>query len=98
MSNQQPTHPVYRGLQKPLVFKSFKGRYIYWGLGTILIALLTAMLVSSLMNIITGMITMTAILGTGLGITAFFQQHGTKDRFKGISFFPNQPTIKNNQL
>ena len=82
MSNQQPTYPVYRGLQKPLVFKSFKGRYIYWGLGTILIALLTAMLISSIAGIFTGMTTMTAILGAGLGKVSMTQaiQH-IKHRF-----------------
>ena len=91
MSNQQPTYPVYRGLQKPLVFKSFKGRYIYWGLGSILAGLLSAMLVSSLVNIITGIITMALKLGIGLGITAWFQERGTKKRYRGISILPNQP-------
>ena len=93
MSNQQPTYPVYRGLQKPLVFKSFKGRYIYWGLGTILTGLLSAMLVSSLVNIATGMLTLMLILGTGLGITAWFQQQGTKSKYRGIAILPNQPIV-----
>lgn len=96
MSKQQPTYQVYRGLQKPLVFKSFKGRYIYWGLGSILSALLTAMLVSSLVNILTGIICMIFILGIGLGITAWFQQRGTKTNYKGISMIPNQPCQQSN--
>ncbi len=93
MANQQPIYPVYRGLQKPLVFKSFRGRYIYWGLATILIALLAAMVVSSMVNILSGIVTMIFILGTGLGITAYYQQHGTKSRKKVIAIIPNHPII-----
>jgi len=91
IAHQQPTYQVYRGLQKPLVFKSFKGRYIYWGLGSILIGLLTAMVVSSTANILAGIISMTVILGIGLGTTAFYQQRGTKSNFQGIALIPNNP-------
>jgi hypothetical protein len=92
-STNQPNYQVYRGLQKPLVFKSFKGQYIYWGLGSILIALLTAMLVSSLVNILTGIICMAFILASGLGATAYFQQRGAKATFIGIALIPNNPII-----
>ena len=97
MSNHQPNYPVYRGLQRPLVFKSFKGQYIYWGLGSILLALLTAMLVSSLVNILTGIISMALILGIGLGTTAYFQQQGNKSSFAGTALFPNNPLIRENE-
>jgi hypothetical protein len=92
-SSNQPNYQVYRGLQKPLVFKSFKGQYIYWGLGSILLALLTAMLVSSLVNILTGIISMAFILGIGLGTTAYLQQRGTKATYIGIALIPNNPII-----
>ncbi|MCG8226385.1 DUF4133 domain-containing protein [Tenacibaculum finnmarkense] len=29
-------YPVYKGLQKPLVFKGIKGKFIYWSAGGIL--------------------------------------------------------------
>jgi len=91
MSHQQPTYKVYRGLQKPLVFKSFRGQYIYWGLGSILLGLLTAMLISSLVNIFNGILCMSIILGAGLGLTAFFQQRGTKSKYHGTALIPNNP-------
>ena len=94
MSNNQPNYQVYRGLQKPLVFKSFKGRYIYWGLGSILLGLLTAMTVSSIVNILAGIISMVLILGIGLGITAYYQQRGTKPRYQGTVLIPNQPMYR----
>ena len=91
MINNQQSFQVYRGLQKPLVFKSFKGRYIYWGLGSILLGLITAMLISSIVNILTGIASMTLILASGLGTTAFYQQRGTKRNFKGTALLPNNP-------
>ena len=91
MTNNHPFYNVYRGLQKPLVFKSFKGRYIYWGLGSVLLGLLTAMLISSIVNILTGIASMTLILASGLGTTAYYQQHGTKRTFKGTALLPNNP-------
>jgi hypothetical protein len=94
MTNNQPNFQVYRGLQKPLVFKSFKGRYIYWGLGSILMALITAMLVSSFLNILAGITSMTVILATGLGTTAYYQQRGTKRTFKGTALISNNPLFR----
>ena len=86
-----PNFPLYRGLQKPLVFKSFRGRYIYWGLGSILTALLSAMVLFSTTNLMTGLITMTLVLGSGLGYTAYRQQRGPKPIDKGLAILPNQP-------
>ena len=93
-TKQRQSFHVYRGLQKPLVFKSFKGRYIYWGLGSILIALIAAMLVSSIINILAGITSMAIILASGLGTTAYYQQHGTKRTFKGTSLLPNNPLLR----
>ena len=98
MTNDQPTYQVYRGLQKPLVFKSFKGQYIYWGLGSILIGLLTAMLISSIVNILAGIISMTLILGIGLGTTAYYQQRGTKINNQVIALIPNNPLLRQTGL
>ncbi|MDZ7606844.1 MAG: DUF4133 domain-containing protein [Cyclobacteriaceae bacterium] len=91
MTNQQPAYPIYRGLQKPLIFKSFRGKYIYWGLGSMLAGLISAMLLSSILNLVWGLGSMTVILTIGLGYTAYRQQHGPKNRFSGILIMPTQP-------
>ena len=39
--------PIYKGLQKPLVFRGFKGKYIYWGLGSLLAGLVLGALTMS---------------------------------------------------
>jgi hypothetical protein len=77
---------VYKGLQKPLVFKMFKGQFIYWGVGSILIGLLLCMILSSLLNMITGIISFAIITGGGLGVTAIQQKKGlhSKNRMNGV--------------
>ena len=30
---------IYKGLQRPLVFRSFKGKFIYWGVGSLMAGL-----------------------------------------------------------
>lgn len=89
MTNQQ--YPIYRGLQKPIVFKNFRGRYIYWGLGSLLAGLISAMLLSSLLSLGWGLGSMMVILAVGLGYTAYCQQRGPKIRFTGIVLMPTQP-------
>lgn len=77
---------VYKGLQKPLVFKMFKGQYIYWGIGSILAGLLLCMIVSSLVNLPSGILLLLFISGGGLGLTANQQRKGlhTKSRHYGV--------------
>ena len=91
MYNRQPTYPVYRGLQKPLVFKSFRGKYIYWGLGSILTSLLASMIIFSTVNLLSGLLAASLISGFGLGYTAYHQKRGPKPRQQDIMIIPNQP-------
>jgi len=77
---------VYKGLQKPLVFKAFKGKFIGWGLGSILAGLLLFLILSSMVNLPTGIITLITITGGGLSITAMQQKKGlySRNRYTGI--------------
>ncbi len=77
---------VYKGLQKPLVFKMFKGKFIYWGLGSIVIGLLLCMAISSTVNLFIGIAALVVITGGGLVLTALNQRKGlsSKSKFIGI--------------
>lgn len=68
--------PVYKGLQRPLVFKSFKGRFIYWALGSVLAGILIGGVVSATINSIVGIILMIIIGLSGLGYTLNKQKKG----------------------
>ena len=76
---------VYKGLQRPLIFKSLKGKFIYWGMACMLFAFLAAVLLSTLVHAIAGMVGLIVI---GLGGMLFIhhqQKNGlhTKTRSAG---------------
>ena len=77
---------VYKGLQKPLVFKMFKGQFIYWGIGSIITGLLLCMVLTSLVNLFAGILALAILSGGGLCLTALQQKKGlhSKARFPGI--------------
>lgn len=78
---------LYKGLQKPLVFRSFKGKYIYYGVGSILLGLLGTMVVSSLVNIWYGLLTMAIVLGGGLTYTGIMQKKGLHSKKRDLGIY-----------
>lgn len=81
---------VYKGLQKPLVFKSFKGQYIYWGVGSILVGLLLCMILSSLLGLFAGILILVFVTGGGLCYTAIQQKKGLHTKAKHPGIFIHQ--------
>lgn len=77
---------VYKGLQKPLVFRGFKGKFIYRGLGTLLGGLVLGALTMSLLNMWLGAIVLAGSITSGLLWTAASQKKGLheRSRAKGI--------------
>ena len=69
-------YPVYKGLQKPLIFKGFKGKFIYWGLGSILAGLVSGALIMSLVNMWLGATLLIGCIVGGLLYTAHKQKGG----------------------
>ncbi|RYZ37861.1 MAG: plasmid transfer protein [Sphingobacteriales bacterium] len=79
-------YAVYKGLQKPLIFKGFKGKFIYWGIGSLLAGLVCGALTMSLVNMWLGAVVLAGIIAGGLFYTAGKQKGGLydKNRFAGI--------------
>jgi len=77
---------VYKGLQKPLIFKGFKGKFIYWGIASLLFGLVAGALVMSLVNMWLGAFVLIGSITGGLIYTASRQKGGlhAKDRTKNI--------------
>lgn len=77
---------VYKGLQKPLVYKGFRGRYMYWAIGFIVLGLFLGGIMSTMVNLIMGVIAMAVCFGGGIYYTSQRQKSGLYDktRNKGI--------------
>ena len=54
-------YKIYKGLQRPLVFKIFKGKYIYWALGSIVAGVIVGGAVSMIISSIAGAIAMVMV-------------------------------------
>jgi len=79
-------YPVYKGLQKPLIFKGFKGKFIYWGIAFLLTGLVLGALTMSLLNMWLGAIVLIGTITGGLLYTAGRQKNGlhSKSRSSNI--------------
>ncbi|MES2872256.1 MAG: DUF4133 domain-containing protein [Daejeonella sp.] len=81
---------IYKGLQKPLVYKGFKGKFIAWGIGSLALGLVSGGLLGALTNMyLGGIVTILSIAG-GLSYTFFQQKNGlhSKTRHKGVFIHP----------
>ena len=83
---------VYKGLQKPLVYRGFAGKFIYWGIASLLAGLVFGALTIALLNMLFGVFVMAACIGGGLIYTASQQKKGLhqKSRASGIYHFPSK--------
>lgn len=79
-------YPVYKGLQKPLIFRGFQGKFIYWGLASVLAGLVLGALTMSLVNMWLGAIVLIGSIVGGLFYTAGKQKGGlhAKTRSRNI--------------
>ncbi len=62
--NDIPVYRMYKGLQRPLTFKVFKGKYIYWAGGVLLGSMIGGGVVAGTVNNMAGLAT---FLGVGIG-------------------------------
>lgn len=86
---------VYKGLQRPLVYRGFKGKFIYWGVGTLLTGLLIGALCMALLNMWLGLIVMICCIGGGLVFIAAKQKKGLHIKSRPSRIFIHQVNIKN---
>ena len=86
MEKTYPIYNVYKGLQKPLIFKGLKGKFIYIGGACVVSSLLLCAIVSTITSFLWGGVTLVVVMFGGLTITVRLQKQGLhkKDKRKGI--------------
>ncbi len=83
------TYSVFKGLQKPLVFKSFKGRFIYWVAGGVLVSFILCIICSLIFGYGIGFAALIVFLGISMVIINNKQKNGlhSKERTIGKIFY-----------
>ena len=83
-NNDYPEYPVFKGLQRPLEFMGLRGRYIYWAASTAGAAILSFIIIYSLMG-----------FAIGISMIIFKQMKGlhTKKVYHGILVYKRDSEI-----
>ena len=85
----QRSFNVYKGLERPLVYRGFRGKFIYWGIGSVLVGLVIGALTMAIFSMLLGILLLAACIGGGLMYTLSMQRKGlhNKSRSTGSVFF-----------
>lgn len=88
---QYVSYPMFKGLQKPLEFMGFQGRYITWAAATVGGGILSFIIVYCILGFIAGLIVLAATLCTGAALIFFKQRKGlhTKKEEHGVFIYAN---------
>lgn len=86
---QYVDYPVFKGLQRPLEFLGFQGRYIYWAAATIGGAILGFIIFYIVFGFIVALVVATVLLAVGGVLTFVKQRKGlhSKSEEKGVFIF-----------
>lgn len=79
-------YQVYKGLQKPLSYKGFKGKFIYWGIATLLFSLVIGAILMATINMYFGAGVIVLLIFAGFSSLASKQKQGlhSKNRLPGV--------------
>lgn len=86
-------YSIYKGLQKPLVYKGFKGKYVYWALATVISGVMLGGLISAILGIMAGAFTMAIIFCGGISYTSQEQRKGLHNKNKEQGYFVHQTNL-----
>ncbi len=88
-------YPIYKGLQKPLIFRGFKGRFIVWGIASLVLGLVLGGVTVAVFNMYAGAVLTISLIAGGLVTTYYSQKRGlySKSRKPGIFIYGNKLKI-----
>lgn len=79
--------PIYKGLQKPLIYKGFQGKFIFWGIGSLVIGLVLGGVIGSLTSMMFGGVICIGSIVGGLYFTSLQQKKGLHNKTKHVGVF-----------
>jgi len=91
---EQRAHALYKGLQRPLVFKFLRGTFIYWGLGSIVAGIVAGGIVSAVLSSVAGLATLVAVSLPLLMYTISMQKKGLHSKTRHRAVFMIPPRLK----
>ncbi|NRF37553.1 plasmid transfer protein [Pedobacter foliorum] len=90
----QQSYNIYKGLQKPLEYKGFRGKFIYWGIASLLLGLVFGAIVMATLSMLAGVLVLVIIMLGGLAYTAKLQKNGLHHKTRSSGHYLFASTIK----
>ncbi|QIH35881.1 MULTISPECIES: DUF4133 domain-containing protein [Sphingobacterium] len=93
----QKNYQFYKGLQKPLIYRGFKGKFIYYAVISIMGGMLCGGLIGAFTNMILGCLGILLFMTLGMVYTISKQKKGLfdKTRHNGIIIHPSKTLFRN---
>lgn len=88
-------YPVFKGLQKPLEFMGFQGRYIYWVVGTVGGAIVGFIIAYCLVGFVVGLVVLVVAISAGAALIFLKQRKGlhTKKSDQGVYIYARDKSL-----
>ncbi len=85
---------IYKGLQRPLIFKMFKGRFIYYAAGVLIAGIIIAGLLTAILSSIVGLIVLFVVTVPGLLYVINKQKEGLHNKKREATIFIQKPVFR----
>ena len=85
---------IYKGLQRPLVFKMFRGKFIYYGAGVLVAGIIIAGLITAIVSSIAGLVVLFGTTVPGLIYVINQQRDGLHNKKKEKTIYVHKPNFK----
>ncbi len=86
--------PIYKGLQKPLIYRGFQGKFIGWGVASLVIGVVLGGLIGSLSSMVLGGVITISVISAGLFITSQQQKKGLHSKTRYVGVFQIATSLK----
>lgn len=87
-------YSIYKGLQRPLVYKGFKGKFIAWGIASLAIGLVSGGVIGALTSMYLGGLITVLFTAGGLACTFLKQKKGLHDKTRNREIFIHAVRLK----
>ena len=85
---------IYKGLQRPLVLKMFKGKFIYYAAGVLVGGIIIAGLITAIISSIVGLVALFVLTVPGLLYVINKQKEGLYNKRRERAIFIHKPVFR----
>ena len=87
-------YPIYKGLEQPLSYRGFKGKFIGWGIGSLIGGLFLGGIIGAASNMYFGLFISVLFGGGGFCFTLYRQKLGLHNKKRELGLFVYQNRLR----